>query len=566
MFIRVTKSPTSKMSKVYLVEGYRDENGKVKQRVIHCYGNLEELELEDPDILVKLKAQAKQIPKNTIKIDVNLNLPNSKSSLPLNYGYFFLDALFEELNFQKVLKELSGNYKFSYDLLEIVRLLTFSRFLNPASKLETLNQQKNFFEPFEVLFDNAYRALDVLCDLKEEIQSHLHSKISELYPRDCSLVFYDVTNYYFETEVESDLKKPGMSKENKRSPIVQMGLLIDTNGIPIAYKLFSGNTHDTKTLIPIINQMKDKYGFDRIVISADKGLNSLTNIKKISSQNDGYVFSQKIRGASKAFIKEVLSEENYAYNEKKTFKVKSFIRERVVKNDELNDGSKMVLKEQVVCFWSKNYEDREKYKREKISERIDELLNNPSKLKSSNSYGIKKYIIVEQLDEETGEIVEDNPVVKFDKEKYDNDVATDGYYAIITSEVDLLPEEVIAKYRGLWKIEESFRVMKSDLEGRPVYVRNDSRIEGHFLICFIALTLMRILEHKLQHKFPAHQIQKALKDATCEPLEKGIYLLNKQDNVFTEISRLYDTNFDFKYMEIEKIRQLKKDIVHNKFK
>lgn len=563
MFIRTTKSPNSEMTRVYLVEGYRDEQGKSKQRVVKSYGFLEELEKDDPNILEKLKSEAKKTPKNIIPVELNLKTPNSEASCPMNYGYFFLDALFEELGFSEFINSESSKRKTEYKLLEAVRLLTFGRILHPASKLETFTTKGNFFEPFDIELHNLYRSLDVLDELKEQVQSHFHSEISKRYTRNCSIVFYDVTNYYFGTEIESDLKKPGMSKEKRRSPIVQMGLLIDTNGLPIAYKLFSGNTHDTKTLIPIIDEIKKTYGFERVIISADKGLNSLENIKKISSQNDGYILSQKIRGASKKFIDTVLSEDDYVYNDTRTFKIKSFNRNRETKDE---NGNPVTLKEQVVCFWSKNYSDREKRKREDLEKRLEEFVENPGKLKSSNSYGIKKYLLVEQVDEETGEMKNDNPVVKINKEKYDRDVETDGYYAIITSELGLTPVEVIEKYRGLWKIEDSFRVIKSDLEGRPVFVRNSSRIEGHFLICFIALTLMRLLEHKLENKFPAHQIQQALKNANCMPIEKGIFLMNKQDAPLKELIGLYNADFDFKYVEIEKIRKLKKYLVHNKGK
>lgn len=560
MFVRVTKSPTAKFSKVYLVEGYRDESGKSKQRILKCYGNLEELEAADPDILSKLKAEAKQMPltpNNQVEMTLNMLTKNNDSSLALNYGYFFLEAIYNELKIPAFFKKYKKKYRFTYDIDEIVRLLTFSRILDPQSKLSTVQGQERFFDRFAVSLEDVYRSLGVLNDLKEQLQACLHKEISQQYQRDCSLVFYDVTNYYFETEMEDDLKKKGLSKERKLSPIVQMGLFIDNNGIPIAYKLFSGNTHDSKTLKPILDEMKLRYGLGKIIVTADKGLNSGANLAYLAKNKDGYIVSQKIRGTSKEFIKQVLDEESYVYNSTNTFKIKSFFRERSVKDEE---GNTIQLNENVICFWSKDYDDREKHKREKLEERIQDFIDHPSKFNASNAFGIKKYMKVQQLDKETGEIEKLNPVIEFNQEKYNKDRSLDGYYVIITNELDYSSHEIIEKYRGLWKIEESFKVLKSDLEGRPVYVKNETHVEGHFLICFLALTISRILEYKLGQKYSVSQIQQSLKNANCIPLEKGIYLLTKQSEVFHEIEKAFGVSLDCKYTPLENLRRYKKRI------
>lgn len=563
MFVRVTKSPTAKFSKVYLVEGYRDELGKSKQRILKCYGNLEELEANDPDILSKLKAEAKQMPltpHNQVAMTINMLTTNDEASRPLNYGYFFLQAIYSELKLPEFFKKNKNHYNFSYDIDEIVRLLTFSRILYPQSKLSTFNSKECFFDNFDLSLENVYRSLNVLDDLKEPLQAHLHKEISQQYQRDCSLVFYDVTNYYFETEIEDDLKKPGMSKENKRSPIVQMGLFIDSYGIPIAYKLFSGNTHDSKTLQPILKEMKQRYGLGKIIVTADKGLNSGANLAYLSNCGDGYIVSQKVRGTSKDFLNQILDEDSYQYNSTGTFKIKSFLRERIVKNEQ---GETVTLKEKVICFWSKDYDDREKHKREKLEKRIQDFIDHPAKYNASNAFGIKKYIKVQQLDKETGEIEKINPVIEFNEEKYNKDVSLDGYYVIITNELAYTPQEILERYRGLWRIEESFKILKSDLEGRPVYVRNTARVEGHFLICFLALTISRILEYRLGQKHSTRQIQESLKSANCIPLEKGIYLLTKQSDIFHEIENLYGVSLNSKYVPLEKLRRYKMEIVHN---
>lgn len=560
MYIRLSKSTSAKFTKVYLVEGYRDENGKSKQRTIKCYGNLEELQAKDPLILEKLKEEAQQVPKNMFSISMNLNEKNDDIDFDKNYGYFFLENIYSKLKISDFIDEKFKNSSLKYDLNEALKLLVFSRIINPASKKATVENQKNFFYPFDLNLDSVYDSLGKFNQMKEELQSHLNQNVTENYGRDASLVFYDVTNYYFETEKEDNLKKPGVSKENRRSPIVQMGLLIDRNGLPISYKLFPGNTNDISTLISFVKEMREKYKLGRVILTADKGLNSGKNLAYLSSNGDGYIVSQKIRGSSEAFINEVLSEEGYEYNKARTFKSKSFLRERIVKDENENT---VALKEKVVCFWSEDFDIREKHKRDELEIRINEFIENPSKYNSSNKVGIKKYLKLQNLDKETGEIEKIEPYLEFDKKKYDKDVRTDGYYCIITSEIELDDMSVIEKYRGLWKIEESFRVIKSDLEGRPVYVWTENHIEGHFLVCFLALLIIRILELKTKQKFSVKKLQEALAGATCRKIDKGLYSLNKQDEAYRAIEKEFETSLNYAYVKLEQLRNYRKAIIHN---
>ena len=405
--------------------------------------------------------------------------------------------------------------------------------------------------------------MELFNSCKEDLQYHLNQKVSELFGRDASLVFYDVTNYYFEIEKQDELKKKGVSKENKKSPIVQMGLLIDRNGLPIAYKLFAGNTHDSSTLIPFLSEMREKYHLGKIILTADKGLNSGKNLSYLSSNNDGYIVSQKIRGASKTFIAKVMEDEGYKYNGSGTFKIKSFLQERTVIDE---NGEKVTLKEKVICFWSQEFDVREKKKRENLESRIQEFLEKPSKYNASNRYGVKKYLKFQNVDKETGEIEPIEPYLEFEQEKYNRDVALDGYYSLITSEIDLSEEKIIEKYRGLWKIEESFKVLKTDLEGRPVYVRRNDHIEGHFFVCFIALLILRILEFKLEGRYSVKKIQNALGTATCRSIGKSIYSLNKQDETYSEIEKVFGVSLNYRYVRLEQLRLYKKEIIHNNLK
>jgi transposase len=491
---------------------------------------------------------------------LNLSDPNTEKEKDKNYGYFFLENIYNELEISEFLKSFPFEKNHRYNIDEVMKLLVFGRILKPESKKKTFKGRDEYFITFKCALNSIYRSLTQMDEIKEDLQVHLNRKVSEIYGRDASLVFYDVTNYYFETDIEDDFKKKGVSKDKKRTPLVQMGLLIDNKGLPIAYQLFPGNTNDISTLIPFLADVRDKYKLGRIILTADKGLNSGKNLTHLLSKGDGYIVSQKVRGGSKKFIEEVLDEKGYVSNPSNTFKIKSFIRERRVKNEH---GEYETIKEKCVCFWSKNYNDREKKKREKLEERLKDYLDNPSKYKASNRHGLKKYIKPVDVDRETGEIKDIDPVLTFDKEKYERDAALDGYYVLVSSELDMINAEIIEKYRGLWKIEDSFRVIKSDLEGRPVYVTRKDHVEAHFLICFIALLISRILEMKLDYKYSIKSIRDSLKNATCRKVERSIYSLNKQDEVFRAIEKVFNVSLNFKHVRIEQLREYKREIIHN---
>jgi transposase len=569
MYIKLSKSAHGKNQNVYLVEGYRDKDGKVKQRTIKKYGLLHELEAKDPNILEKLKLAAKTLDStevsNLINLTINLASGNDEASRSLNYGHFFLEGLYSSLKIDEFIKQATKKNKFKYDFNETLKLLVISRILNPASKKETYEKRERFFHEFNFSLDDLYRSLDVVNVIKDDLQLHLHEEINKQYSRDCTLVFYDVTNYYFETEIEDEIRANGPSKENKKLPIVQMGLFIDNNGIPVAYQLFRGNNHDSTTLIPAMNKLKASYSLGKVILTADKGLNSGGNLAYLKNNGNGYIVSQKIRGSKKEFINYVLDEEDYVYNETKTFKMKHFIRERQVKVEIDGKVELVTLKEKVLCFWSKNYADREANKRGDIEELIQTYLTNPSKYKASNAYGVKKYLKQIEIDEETGEVTKPKYKLHYDQAKYERDKSLDGYYCIITSELDLTEEEIIQKYRGLWRIEESFRVMKSDLEGRPVYVWKKDHIEAHFLTCFIALVLSRLLQFKLNYQYSVEKIQETLNEATCKLIDKDIYSLEKQSSLYKEIEKLFGVSLDYANVRLETIRQYKKKILeHNK--
>ncbi len=561
MFIKLVPVKKNSDSAVYLVQGYRDVNNKVKHRKVKFYGFLSDLEKEDPLILEKLRNEAKNVPNEAyakeIHVGVHLLKEKSGSKSLKNFGFAFLESLYNQLQISSFIQTYQEGRQFKYDLDNILKLLVFSRALNPESKKKTYQNKGNYFyELKDFDLSNVYRSLDEMHLLKDNLMIHLNDQLKTLGLRDATLVFYDVTNYYFESMEFDGFRARGVSKENKETGIVQMGLFIDNNGIPITYELFPGNTHDLATMRPILEKIKTQFNLGKLTIVGDKGNNSGQNLAMIESYGDDYIIAQRIRNRGNTYSSIVLDETDYVYNEDKTFKYKLVAFDKEVK---MFDGSIKTIQEHLMCFWSKNEEQFQRAKRGLLEEKIDKFIKEPSLLNASNAFGIKKYFKKIKIDKKTGEILNGKDAYVFNEEKYERDLALDGYYTIVTNNLELHPFDIIKHYRQLSKIEESFKVTKSDLEGRPIYVWKEAHIKGHFLTCYMALLLYRMLQVKLNHRFPVHQLKEALNSANTIHLDKGIHLMVDQNPVMREIEKVFNVSFNYDYMTFEDIkRNLKK--------
>lgn len=522
---------------LHLVEAYR-ENKKIKHRKLESLGILEILEKENPNILSELKEKYKK--------QKSMKLFDGKYK-EKNYGYFLLQGIYESLGINRYLNNYQdNNLKIKYSLDEAMKLLVFSRILKPGSKLATFEHKEMFFDNFNIEINDLYRSLSIFNNIKEDLQFDIHTNLSKKYGRDCTLVFYDVTNYYFEIH-ENDMnqideqgkkvegfRKNGMGKDGKRQPLVVMGLVMDNNNIPVAYQLFKGNEADTKTLIPIFQSITKKYNLKKIVLVGDKGINSENNLNFMVNEGNGYIVSQKARGQTEEFTKEILRQDNYL-DDNEDFKYKSIERERILKCEE--DRTKDVkIKEKVVFIWSKKYHDRMQHKRKKELEKIKYFIKNQKQLVKLEK-DLKPYII-EKIKDKSGKKIKDAQIeYEFDEAKFKEACELDGYYILISSETYLTECEIRQKYKGLLEIENCFRILKSDFEGRPVYVWSKSRIEGHFLICFIALTIMRILQKLLHNQYSVAKLQDAINSAKLHPIKKD-YFIFAESKVFDEILKV----------------------------
>jgi len=560
------KSFNKKTGRTYLtiIHGYRDQSGKSKSKTIKSIGYLDELEKEYPDPIEHFTKVAKEMDQErsdneylTLQVrsdeKVQKNTGNRK-----NYGHVIFSKIYHELELNRFFNNKRRHENFRYNTDSIMRLMVFCRLLYPASKKKTLELKDRFFDNFNFTLDDVYNSLSHFDKISKDLLRHMHEKIVEQYNRETSLIYYDVTNYYFEIDKEDDLRKKGYSKEGRRSPIVQMGLAVDRAGIPITYKLFKGNTHDSETYLPTMSDIKKEYKVNRIVVVADKGLNSGDNIAFNTVLGDGYIFSKSIRGADEDFKAYVLDEEGYVTGndyKKKSRVIPTEINVTVKQVGKKKSKKKIQIDQKQVVFYSEKYAKRSKRKREELLAKAADLIANPTKYNKSTSYGAAGYIKNLDFDKETGEVKETSQLRFIDTEKIQEEEKYDGYYAIITSEVDETDSNIINAYRGLWKIEESFKITKSTLGARPVYLSLDDHINAHFLICFIALTIARLTEIRLENKYSFSRIVETLRSVSCSHISQNHYVFDYADEITDDINKVFGVNFGMKFMTLSEIKK-----------
>ena len=336
----------------------------------------------------------------------------------------------------------------------------------------------------------------------------------------------------------------------------------DPIGHPISYGLFSGNTLDKQTLIPMMGKLQDDYSLGRIIVVADRGLITGDNIFQTLSDGNGYILSYSIRGSDKAFQNYVLDPAGYI-QKKDGFRIKSRLAPRKIRVTDVLTGKKkdLMVDEKHVVFYSPAYAKKAKMEREEVLKKAKSMIQEPQKYTRSTSYGAAKYIKNLSFDKETGEILTHaGKALELDEKLIAEEELYDGYYAIVTSEHKLSDGQIIDIYRGLWKIEESFRITKSDLETRPVYLQDLEHIQAHFLICFVALVLARLLENRLGRKYGVSPILESLRKCECSLIEQNIYVFDYYDEILKDIGELLNIDFSKKYRTLGEIKKVLGDV------
>lgn len=563
MYLKKSTKKKSGRTHLSIAQNYWDsKNKKSKTKTIRTLGYLDELqkEFEDPiahfEAVVAKMNEEQQTGDSSATITINMGEKiDSNNASRKNFGYAVPSKVYHELEIDKFLLNRQRNLDIEYSLNNIMKLMVFSRLLTPCSKKRTFENKDWFFENSDFSLVDVYRGLAKLNKYRDDLQLHIYEHIKEQYGRNTEIVYYDVTNYYFEIDEPDELRKKGVSKEHRPDPIVQMGLLMDNLGFPIAYKLFKGNDNDCTTLLPVLKETRRNFNLGRVIVVADKGINTSENIYYNLKRGNGYVFSQSVRRVNKEFKSYVLKDEGYTWYGDE-YKRKSRVCPREIEVMENGEKVKVSIDEKQVIFYSKDYDKRAKAEREPALQKARELIKNPSKFNQSTSYGAAKYVKNLHFDKETGEILTAKGILSFDEEKLKEEEMLDGYYAIVTSELHQTDDRIIEIYRGLWKIEESFKVTKSDLEARPVYLSREDRIQAHFLICFVALTISRILQHKLGNKFPASRILESLSKVCCSHVKENYYMFDYRDEVTDAVGDALGIDFSNKYMKLGEIKKI----------
>lgn len=600
-----------------LAESRYDKDKKHQKKIIiKNLGPLSKFDDGKPDFLKRFREkfrngelefdgityQNKILPRYSYEFDFDVSNPLSHSIVFKNVGYKFLESVYEDLGISQAIRLLKSRSKIEYDVDGILKLLVFNRILDPKSKKKCFEGKDLFYGQITTTEDlnHIYKALDFLATNSKKIQNRMNTKIkNSSIGRVTNLTYYDVTNYYFETMygdddiyeldenneivkdekgkpliVEKGFRKKGVSKENSKGPIVQMGLFIDNNGIPVSHKLFPGNTQDKTTFKDVLEHDVDEMDLGKIVVVADNGMNTQENKYLLVNKGNGYIVSKSVKKSWTTIGPWALDNKDYIEIKNSlgevVFKYKYRINE-IELTYRNTDGtkSKKTVKEKEIIYWSKKHYEKEIHQNKKFIEYLEACKENPDKLKDKQRKS-QEFIEVLDIDKKTGEVIKTKKVVVFLEEKLKKYKETLGFYSIVTSEIEEDDKEIINRYHGLSRIEDSFRIIKSDLEGRPIYVWTEEHIKAHFLICFIALTIIRIIQHKIlqyenkstlnvdgwEQGVTAEKLKEALLRYQCSVDKNGICLFTGIDSELKKIYSALKIKYDLKSPTITELNKL----------
>ena len=526
MRLKVTRSKNA--ASLYVIESvYNSKTKSNSSRIVEKLGTEAELRKKlngaDPyewakEYIEKLNEQEKEQNRQIIIKRSQSRLINKGEQVTFNAGYLFLQKLYYDLKLNKICEDISDKYKFSFNLDSILSRLIYGRILFPSSKLNTYQLSKSLLEQPDFELQHIYRALEVISKESDFIQSELYKNSLNISKRNDKILYYDCTNYFFEIEQEDGLKQYGPSKENKPNPIVEMGLFMDGDGIPLAFSIHSGNTNEQLTLQPLEQKIIDDFSMAKFVVCTDAGLSSISNRKFNDIDERAFITTQSVKKLKKHLKEWALSTEGWSLQGRsedfdiskieeseesiEKYKEYTFYKQRWIKEDGLEQN--------LIVTYSLKYKDYQRGIRNRQIERAYKLVESgTSSLKKTHQNDFKRFVSKTNLTKD-GEVC-DKEVYSINLQTISNEEVYDGFYAVCTNLDDDAP--AIARINhNRWEIEECFRLLKTDFKTRPVYLKNDDRINAHFTTCFLALTLYRYLEKKLNSSFTSTEILNQLRN------------------------------------------------------
>lgn len=577
---------------------------KVPQKqVVFNLGPLDRFDDGQPDYVDRLKNSFKagnplipallpycssEKPAETYRFSIRQGSPDCFGH-PKLFSHVFLERILEELGLNTFFSSYKGFTKLEYDVYGFTKLLLFGRLLNPASKAATVRQNGDYFEPLLKDFnpDNIYDTLSFIAANKDKIIRRMNTNLVKKAGRSPDIIYYDVTNFYFEIEdadddlldddgnlLEKGQRQFGVSKEERRLPIVQMGLFMDDDGIPIAIESFPGNTLDFLTLRPALKKNIDDLDFSRFILIADRGICNYLNLLHVLDAGNGYI-------VSKSLLKSPKKEQEWAYDNdgyitvSDNFKYKSHIVKRTVKDE---NGNPRTIEEKVVVYWSRKFQERSIRENKKFLDFLQKLEESPESFRvtSMQSKSLRRFMKKDYVNIKTGEAVSSSDIKGFiDFDKVAEYRKSMGYYQIVTSELTMKDQDVIDKYHGLTQIEEQFRIMKGDLETRPIYVRTPEHVDAHLLICMIALVMIRIIQKRIRDNsepkeekdvywnvgMSGKRIQEALNKWKVDTLPDDLYrFMDVDDPDLALILKVFHINIPAKLYRRAELKSIKTGI------
>lgn len=497
---------------------------KTTSKNVRRIGRLSELKKEYTDPIAHFRAEAKRLTdegrsESSFEIPANLMLdPMKKRRVML--GYIFPQSVYYSLGLDMVMRGIRNESKATYDFNRIMRDLIIGRVLSPLSKSSTYEKAFSFPEPPDYDLQHVYRSLSLMAKSFDLIEEKAFKGMKKYADVDTSVTYYDCTNFYFEIEEEDGFRTYGKSKENRPNPIVQMGLFLDRNGLPISMCINPGRTNEQKTMIPLEKLMTERFGIEKFVVCADCGLSGKRNLRFNSTENHGFVVTKSLKKVSEDVRARLMGDggwKRFGDVSGRLYSLKEIredanLRDVIFYHDERFAMGSDGFEERIVTTYCGRLREYQRSVRERQLQRAMELVRQGKIRKGVNQNDVRRFIVVDSVTE-NGEVAE-KKVFSIDRERFEEESEYDGFYAV-TTDLDDDPGEIIRINRGRWEIEESFRIMKSDFDGRPVFVSREDRIRAHFLTCYLAFMIFRIIEQKLNKgdvRYTDPEILRTLRD------------------------------------------------------
>ena len=570
--MKVNTSKSKNAESFYIKQSYTDANGKSTSRTIRKLGTLKELLVEHgptrEDVMAWAREQARIETERYEQEKANHCLPivfHPNRKIPhgerrkFQGGYLFLQSVYYELGLNRICRKIRDKHHYSYDLNAILSDLIYTRILDPGSKRSSFEAANAFLEAPSYQLHDIYRALSMLSQECDLIQSEVYRNSKAILKRNDRILYYDCTNYYFEIEQEDGDKKYGKSKEHRPNPIVQMGLFTDGDGIPLAFSLFPGNQNEQKSLKPLEKKVIEEFGCEKFIFCSDAGLASEDNRLYNHTSSRAYIVTQSIKKLPEEYRKAALDRGGFRRLSDHKYADLSALTD--ADQDELfykeEPFSSKKMEQRLLITYSPKYAAYQKKIREQQVERAKAMLSSGKHRKNRKNPNDPARFIDKTAVTDDGEIAKILYVL--DEEKIEQEAQYDGLYAVCTDLFDDEPEDILKISESRWQIESCFRIMKTDFSARPVYVQREDRIRAHFLICFLSLLIYRILEKKLNKQYTCEELLEALRSYEFADVQgQGFMPIYESTKLTDELHGICGFETDYEFITKRKMKEVEK--------